>query len=142
MELGNRISIVHSSFGSNFERGKKISHLPFFFGKWLVLAERTGFEPVESCDTFTDLANRRIRPLCHLSRVFIFNCLQSLKQKIVFKHDSVVNGSRQDSWFWKTRSFCCVILNGNRIILSLIREEALSYSIRKMLRSQSRIRIP
>jgi hypothetical protein len=32
------------------------------------LAERTGFEPAEGSDAFTDLANRRIRPLCHLSR--------------------------------------------------------------------------
>jgi hypothetical protein len=30
-------------------------------------AERTGFEPAEGFDPFTDLANRRIRPLCHLS---------------------------------------------------------------------------
>jgi hypothetical protein len=30
--------------------------------------ERTGFEPAEGFDPFTDLANRRIRPLCHLSR--------------------------------------------------------------------------
>ncbi len=30
-------------------------------------AERTGFEPAEGCDPFTDLANRRFRPLSHLS---------------------------------------------------------------------------
>ena len=30
-------------------------------------AERTGFEPAEGDYPFTDLANRRIRPLCHLS---------------------------------------------------------------------------
>jgi hypothetical protein len=32
-------------------------------------AERTGFEPAEGCDPFTDLANRRFRPLSHLSEV-------------------------------------------------------------------------
>lgn len=31
------------------------------------LAERTGFEPAEGFDPFTDLANRRFRPLSHLS---------------------------------------------------------------------------
>jgi hypothetical protein len=31
-------------------------------------AERTGFEPAEGFDPFTGLANRRIRPLCHLSQ--------------------------------------------------------------------------
>ena len=30
-------------------------------------AERTGFEPAVGCDTYTDLANRRYRPLSHLS---------------------------------------------------------------------------
>ena len=38
--------------------------------RWVFMdqAERTGFEPAEGFDPFTDLANRRIRPLCHLSR--------------------------------------------------------------------------
>lgn len=31
------------------------------------VAERTGFEPAEGFDSFTGLANQRIRPLCHLS---------------------------------------------------------------------------
>jgi hypothetical protein len=31
-------------------------------------AERTGFEPANQVSPVTDLANRRIRPLCHLSR--------------------------------------------------------------------------
>src|SRR5205823_1449070 len=31
-------------------------------------AERTGFEPVEQCYPLTGLANRRFRPLSHLSR--------------------------------------------------------------------------
>ena len=30
-------------------------------------AERTGFEPAEGFDPFTDLANRRFRPLSHRS---------------------------------------------------------------------------
>jgi hypothetical protein len=30
-------------------------------------AERTGFEPAEGFNPFTDLANRRFRPLSHLS---------------------------------------------------------------------------
>ena len=30
-------------------------------------AERMGFEPMVGCDTHTDLANRRFRPLSHLS---------------------------------------------------------------------------
>jgi hypothetical protein len=32
-------------------------------------AERTGFEPAVGCYPYTDLANRRFRPLSHLSRV-------------------------------------------------------------------------
>src|SRR5436305_1020457 len=36
-------------------------------------AERTGFEPAEGCDPFTDLANRRFRPLSHLSELR-FSC--------------------------------------------------------------------
>ncbi len=35
-------------------------------------AERTGFEPAEGCDPFTDLANRRFRPLSHLSKMRFF----------------------------------------------------------------------
>ena len=31
-------------------------------------AERTGFEPAEGFDPFTDLANRRFRPLSHRSK--------------------------------------------------------------------------
>lgn len=34
-----------------------------------MLSERTGFEPVEGCDPFTGLANRRFRPLSHLSKI-------------------------------------------------------------------------
>jgi hypothetical protein len=34
-------------------------------------AERTGFEPAEGFDPFTDLANRRFRPLSHLSQIDI-----------------------------------------------------------------------
>ena len=33
-------------------------------------AERTGFEPAEGFDPFTDLANRRFRPLSHRSVEF------------------------------------------------------------------------
>lgn len=38
--------------------------------RWRVFfrTERAGFEPAERCDPFTDLANRRIQPLCHLSK--------------------------------------------------------------------------
>ena len=32
-----------------------------------IKAERTGFEPAEGCNPLTDLANRRFRPLSHLS---------------------------------------------------------------------------
>ena len=30
--------------------------------------DKEGFEPSEDISAFSDLANRRIRPLCHLSR--------------------------------------------------------------------------
>ncbi len=36
--------------------------------------ERAGFEPAVGVSTYTDLANRRIRPLCHLSRSASFDC--------------------------------------------------------------------
>jgi hypothetical protein len=36
-------------------------------GDKLKLTERMGFEPMVGCDTHTDLANRRFRPLSHLS---------------------------------------------------------------------------
>jgi hypothetical protein len=39
-------------------------------------AERTGFEPVEGCYTLTGLANRRYRPLSHLSKLFTINNLR------------------------------------------------------------------
>ena len=39
------------------------SRLILCFGQ----AERTGFEPAEGFDPFTDLANRRFRPLSHRS---------------------------------------------------------------------------
>ena len=34
---------------------------------WHLQAERTGFEPAVGFDPYTDLANRRFRPLSHLS---------------------------------------------------------------------------
>lgn len=39
------------------------THLKSIF----IVAERTGFEPAEGFDPFTDLANRRFRPLSHRS---------------------------------------------------------------------------
>ena len=34
-------------------------------------ADKEGFEPSEDISAFSDLANRRIRPLCHLSNTVI-----------------------------------------------------------------------
>ncbi len=42
------------------------------------LAERTGFEPAVRFDPYTGLANRRFRPLSHLSRwVSVYNARQT-----------------------------------------------------------------
>src|SRR5262245_1605510 len=40
-------------------------------------AERTGFEPAEGFDPFTDLANRRFRPLSHLSGIGVLPCFRA-----------------------------------------------------------------
>lgn len=54
-------AISRNNFGSQLFENKHVTSRQVF------QAERTGFEPVERCDPFTGLANRRIRPLCHLS---------------------------------------------------------------------------
>ena len=44
----------------------RIKNTSVITGVWLT--ERAGFEPAIRCDPYTGLANRRIQPLCHLSR--------------------------------------------------------------------------
>jgi hypothetical protein len=47
-------------------------------------AERTGFEPAVGFNPYTGLANRRYRPLSHLSKIFLFKGLRLFFHPAVF----------------------------------------------------------
>ena len=62
-----------------FQLCRLIYSIPFYAGTTLLKtacshhadhreADKEGFEPSEDMFAFSDLANRRIRPLCHLSK--------------------------------------------------------------------------
>ena len=50
-----------------------------------MLAERGGFEPPVRFNPYNGLANRRIRPLCHLSNQLIYSILCVIYQSL-FAH--------------------------------------------------------
>ena len=66
-------------------------------------AERTGFEPAEGCDPFTDLANRRFRPLSHLSKCY-FRRLARTEDTYFFMRPGIATlGNFNDRPAWRKR---------------------------------------